>query len=65
MVAEVQLLAKLGKSRPHAAYSALTHGLSSRWHYVFRVVPNVAVFATLGGCDPLHFTSGCVGDIFT
>ena len=37
--AEVLLLAKIGESQPHAAYSALTHGLSSRWHYVFRAVP--------------------------
>ena len=27
----------------HAAYSALTHGLSSRWRYVFRTVPNISV----------------------
>ena len=27
--AEVQLLAKIGESQPHAAYAALTHGLSS------------------------------------
>ena len=39
--AEVLLLAK---SQPHAAYSTLTHGLSSRWHYVFRTVPNIAQF---------------------
>ena len=38
---EVQLLAKLGESQPHAAYAALTHGLSSRWRYVFCTVPNV------------------------
>ena len=42
--AEVQLLAKLGESQPHAAYAALTHGLSSRWCYVFCTVPNVSVF---------------------
>ena len=32
--AEVLLLAKTGESQPHAAYSALTHGLSSRWRYI-------------------------------
>ena len=41
--AEVLLLAKIGKSQPHAAYSALTHGLSSRWRYVFRTMPNISV----------------------
>ena len=33
--AEVLLLAKIGESQPHAAYSALRHGLCSRWCYVF------------------------------
>ena len=26
--------------KPHAAYSALTHGLSSKWSYLSRVTPN-------------------------
>ena len=42
--AEVLLLAKIGESQPHAAYSALTHGLSSRWCYVFRTILNIAQF---------------------
>ena len=42
--AEVLLLTKIGESQPHAAYSALIHGLSSRWHYVFHTVPNIAQF---------------------
>ena len=38
--AEVLLLAKIGESQPHAAYSALTHSLFSRWRYVlFRTIP--------------------------
>ena len=41
--AEVLLLAKIGESQPYAAYSALTHGLSSRWRYVFRTMPNISV----------------------
>ena len=40
--AEVLLLAKIAESQPHAAYSALTHGLSSRWRYVFRTLPDIA-----------------------
>ena len=35
--AEVLLLAKIAESQPHAAYSALTHGLSSRWWYVILI----------------------------
>ena len=32
--AEVQRLAKIAESQPHAAYSTLTHSLSSRWRFV-------------------------------
>ena len=28
--------------KPHAAYSALTHGLSSKWSYLSRVTPNIS-----------------------
>ena len=45
--AEVLLLAKIGESQPHAAYSALTYGLSSRWRYVFRTIPNMLSFYNL------------------
>ena len=44
MTIRMLLMAKIGESQPHAAYSALTHGLSSRWHYVFCTVPNIAQF---------------------
>ena len=39
--AEVLLLAKIAESHPRAAYSALTHGFSSRWRYVFRTLPDI------------------------
>ena len=29
-------------TQPHAAYAALTHGLSSRWTYLARTIPNIA-----------------------
>ena len=38
---EVTLLAKIAESQPHAAFSALTHGLSSRWRYIFRTIPDI------------------------
>ena len=53
--AEEQLLAKIGESQPHAAYAALTHGLSSRWRYVFRTMPDVAVFL-----QPLEDVIRCI-----
>ena len=35
-VNEVEQLARFGKSQPHAAFAALTHGLVSRWTYAMR-----------------------------
>ena len=34
---EVKRLARIAQSRPHAAYAAFTHGLTSRWTYAVRV----------------------------
>ena len=34
-------LAKIAESQPHAAFSTLTHGLSSRWRYIFRTMPDI------------------------
>lgn len=36
------LLSKIARSQPHAAYSALVHGLSSKWSYLCRVTPNIS-----------------------
>ena len=30
------------KSQPHAAYTALTKGLGSRWNFLLRTVPDIA-----------------------
>jgi len=38
---EVLLLANIAESQPQAAYSALTHSLSSRWRFVARTIPEV------------------------
>jgi hypothetical protein len=35
-------LTTIAKTQPHAAYSALTHGLSSKWTYLSRTVPNIS-----------------------
>ena len=34
-------LTTIAKTQPHAAYSALTHGLLSKWTYLCRAVPNI------------------------
>ena len=36
-VSEIECLARHGKSQPHAAFAALTHGLIGRWVYAMRV----------------------------
>ena len=38
----ITLLSEIAKSQPHAAYSALVHGLSSKWSYLSRVTPNIS-----------------------
>ena len=38
---EIRLLSEICSSQPHAAYAALTHGLSSKWSYLTRTIPNV------------------------
>ena len=35
------MLAEFADSQPHASYSALTHGLSSKWNYLSRTTPNI------------------------
>ena len=34
---EVEKLSKFAQTQPHAAYSAFTHGLTSKWNYLLRV----------------------------
>ena len=37
-VKEVEKLSKFAETQPHAAYAAFTHGLSSKWNYLLRVI---------------------------
>ena len=37
----VSTLNEIAKSQPNAAFSALTHGLQSKWTYLSRVIPNI------------------------
>lgn len=41
-VEEVERLSLFAESQPHAAYGALTHGLTSKWTYLCRTTPNIA-----------------------
>ena len=38
---ELEQLASIANTQPHAAFSALTHGLASRRVYVARTIPNI------------------------
>ena len=40
--AEVEVLGKIAKSGPHAAYTAFTHGLRHKYNYVMRTIPNIS-----------------------
>ena len=38
----VNQLTDIAKTQPHAAFTALTHGLMSKWTYLSRTTPNIA-----------------------
>lgn len=40
-IANLQCLATIAKTQPHAAFSALTHGLISKWTYLSRTIPDI------------------------
>ncbi|KAL5491969.1 hypothetical protein EMCRGX_G017350 [Ephydatia muelleri] len=39
---ELNQLASIAANNPHAAYAAFTHGLSSRWIFLARAIPNIS-----------------------
>ena len=41
-ISEIDTLSEFADSQPHAAYSALTHGLTSKWTYLSRTTPNIS-----------------------
>ena len=40
-VEEIKQLANIAITQPHVAYAAFTHGLSSRWTYLSRTLPDI------------------------
>ena len=40
-VQEVERLSSIAATQPHAAYAAFTHGLTSKWTYLARTIPNL------------------------
>ena len=41
-VKEMETLSSMAASQPHSAYAAFTHGLSHRWTYLVRTIPDVS-----------------------
>ena len=39
---EVRLLSAIATTQPHTAFAAFTHGLSSKWSYLSRTLPNMS-----------------------
>ena len=40
-VEEIQVLANIASTQPHAAYSAFVHGVAGRWLFVSRTIPDI------------------------
>ena len=38
---ELELLSIIAQSQPHAAHAAFTHGMTSKWSYLTRTMPNL------------------------
>ena len=72
-VDELEVLTNIADGQPHAAYSALTHGLYSKWNYITRTTPGIEhnlqpledmlrmkVFQKLTGREPPCETEQCL-----
>ena len=40
-VAEIERLAEIAKTQPHAAYTAFTFSMKHKWNFIMRTVPNI------------------------
>ena len=41
-VGEIEKLSEIADSQPHAAFGAITHGVSSKWTYLSRTTPDIS-----------------------
>ena len=41
-ITSIHILSAIAMTQPHAAYTAFTHGLASKWSYFLRTIPNIA-----------------------
>ena len=40
-VSEIESLSRIAMSQPQAAYAALTHGLTAKWTFIMRTIPDI------------------------
>ena len=48
---ELEKLASIAETQPHAVYAAITHGLADKWNYLSRTTPDIGEHL-----DPLETT---------
>ena len=63
-IRELKLLSSFAITQPHAAYSAFTHGLVSKWLFIARTIPNVDdLFHPLEDCIRHSFILAVTGHL--
>ena len=61
-VEEVLHLSSIASTQPHAAFSTITWGLSSKWTYISRTIPNIEeLFEPLKDAIRSHFIPALTG----
>ena len=40
-VSEIDCLSRIAMSQPQAAYATLTHGLTAKWTFIIRTIPDI------------------------
>ena len=55
-------LSSIAKTKPHAAYAAFVHGLSGKWTYIARTVPDIEeILQSLESVIRVHFLPALTG----
>ena len=58
----LRVLSTFAKTQPHAAFSALTHGVSSKWTYLCRTTPDIShLLQPLDDCLRTHVLPALTG----
>lgn len=58
----VKKLSSITHTQPHAAYSAFTHGLVSKWSYIMRTIPDISeLLVPLNEAIDIYFIPALTG----